>query len=80
MPAKCCYTEQVINSLLSDRYAQCITINVKAPQQTKCYKEVRNVSEANIIYLCSSIQNETWTEVSRENYIEKEMGLLLQHF
>jgi hypothetical protein len=58
MPAKYHYTE-VINSLLSDHYAQCITINVKAPQQTKCYKEVRNVSEANIIDLCSSIQNET---------------------
>jgi hypothetical protein len=59
MRAKCYYTE-VINSLLSDHYAQYITINMKAPQQTKCYKEVRNVSEANIIDLCSSIQNETW--------------------
>jgi hypothetical protein len=41
-------------------------------QQTKCYKEVRNVSEANIIDLCSSIQNETWIDVSRENDIEKK--------
>jgi hypothetical protein len=32
MPAKCYYTE-VIHSLLSDRYAQCITINMKAQQQ-----------------------------------------------
>jgi hypothetical protein len=45
---------------------------MKAPQQTKCYKEVRNVSEANIIDLCSSIQNETWIQVSRENDIEKK--------
>jgi hypothetical protein len=33
MPAKSYYIE-VINSLLSDHYAQCITINMKAPQQT----------------------------------------------
>jgi hypothetical protein len=45
---------------------------MKAPQQTKCYKEVRNVSETNVIDLCSSIQNETWIEVSRENDIEKK--------
>jgi hypothetical protein len=45
---------------------------VKAPQQTKCHKEVRNVSEANIMGLCSSIQNETWIEVSRENDTEKK--------
>jgi hypothetical protein len=36
------------------------------------YKEVRNVSEANIMGLCFSIQNETWIEVSRENDIEKK--------
>jgi hypothetical protein len=71
MPAKC-YCTEVIISLLSDHYAQCITINVKAPQQTKYYKEVRNVSEANIMGHCSSIQNETWIEVSRENDIEKK--------
>jgi hypothetical protein len=45
---------------------------MKAPQQTKCYKEVRNVSQANIKDLCSSIQNETWIEVSRENDIKKK--------
>jgi hypothetical protein len=45
IPAKCYHTD-VINSLLSDHYAQCITINMPAPQQTRCYKEVRNVSEA----------------------------------
>jgi hypothetical protein len=45
---------------------------VKAPQQIKCYKEVRNVSEANIMGLCSSIQNETWIELSRENDVEKK--------
>jgi hypothetical protein len=46
---------------------------VKAPQQTKCYKEVRNVSEAYIMGLCSSIQNEICIEVSRENDIEKKL-------
>jgi hypothetical protein len=56
MPAESYYIE-VTNSLLSDYYAQCITFNMKAPQQTKCYKEVRNVSQANIKDLCSSIQN-----------------------
>jgi hypothetical protein len=45
---------------------------MKAPQQRKGYKEVRNVSEANKIDLCSSILNETWIEVSRENDIEKK--------
>jgi hypothetical protein len=53
---------------------------MKVPQQTRCYKEVRNISEVNIIDLCSSKQTETWIEVSRENYVEKKMGLLLQHF
>jgi hypothetical protein len=71
MPAKCYYTE-VINSLLSDHYAQCININMRAQQQTTCYKEVRNVPETNIIDLCSSLQNEIWTEVSRKNDIEKK--------
>jgi hypothetical protein len=76
MPIKSYYIE-VINSLLSDHYAQCITINkkaitMKAPQQTNCYKEVRNVSQANINDFCSSIKNETWIEVSRENDIQKK--------
>jgi exonuclease III len=79
MPAKCYYTE-VINSLLSDHYCQCITINIKAQQQTRCYKEVRNVSKANIIGLCSSIQNETWIEVSRENDIEKKWDSIYSIF
>jgi hypothetical protein len=50
MPAKSYYIE-VINSLLSDN-AQCITINKKAPQQTKCYKEVRNIQvwQANFLF------------------------------
>ena len=65
-----------MNSLLSDHFAQCITINMSVPQKTRCYKEVRNISEANIIGLCSSIQTETWIEVSRENEAEK-MGLFL---
>jgi hypothetical protein len=47
MPAQC-YSTHVINSLLSDPYAQCITINVIVPQQIKCHEEIRNVSEANI--------------------------------
>jgi hypothetical protein len=71
MPVKSYYVE-VINSLLSDHYAQSITINMKAPRQTKCYEEVRNVSQANIKDLCSPIKNETWIEVSRENEIEKK--------
>jgi hypothetical protein len=50
-----------------------------APQQTRCYKEAGNVSEANIIGLCSSVQTETWIEVFRENDTEKKMGFLLQH-
>jgi hypothetical protein len=45
---------------------------MKAPQQTKCYKEIRNVAQANMKDLCFSIQNETWIEVSRENEIEKK--------
>jgi hypothetical protein len=47
MPTESYYIE-VINSLHLDHYAQCRTINMKAPQQTNCYKEVRNVSQANI--------------------------------
>jgi hypothetical protein len=47
MPAQC-YSTHVINSLLSDHYAQCITTNVIVPQQIKCHKQIRNVSEANI--------------------------------
>jgi hypothetical protein len=41
------------------------------PQQIRCYKEVKNITEDNIIDLCSSIQTETWMEVSRENDTEK---------
>jgi exonuclease III len=67
-----CYSTDVINSLLSDHYAQCITINMNIPQQIRCYREGRNVSEANIIGLCSSIQNETWIEVFCENDVEKK--------
>jgi hypothetical protein len=66
IPDELYYTD-VINNVLSDHYAQCITINMIVPQQTRCYKEVRNVSEANIIGLCSSLQNETWIEVYRED-------------
>jgi hypothetical protein len=40
MPSKSYYID-VINSLLSDHYAQCITINMKALQLTKCYQEVK---------------------------------------
>ena len=65
------YYTDVINNVLSDHYAQCITINKIVPQQTRCYKEVRNVSEANIIGLCSSLQNETWIEVYREDNVKK---------
>jgi hypothetical protein len=46
-------------------------VNVTAPQQ-RWYKEIRNVSEANIIGLCSLIQNETWTVVFQENNREKK--------
>jgi hypothetical protein len=46
-----------------------------APQQTRCYKEVRNISEANIIGLCSSIQTETCIEVFRENNVERKNGI-----
>jgi hypothetical protein len=53
---------------------------MKAPQQTKCSKEVRNVSQANIKYLCYSIQNETWTEVSSENDIEKKWDSFYSNF
>jgi hypothetical protein len=79
IPTKCYHTE-VINSLLLDHFAQCIIINMTVPQQTRCYKEVRDISEANITNLCSSIQTETWIEVSQEKCCRKKLGLLLQHF
>jgi hypothetical protein len=66
------YYTDVINSLLSDHYAQCITINTTVPQQTRCNKEVRDVLEASIIGLCSSLQNETWIEVNREDNVKKK--------
>jgi hypothetical protein len=71
MPAQC-YSTPVINSLLSDHYAQCITTNMTVPQQIRCHKEIRNVSEVNIIGLCSLIQNETWIDVFQENGMEKK--------
>jgi hypothetical protein len=43
-----------------------------APQQIRCYKEVRNVSEASIIGLCSSIQTETCIEVFGENDVKRK--------
>jgi hypothetical protein len=52
------------------------------PQQTRCYKEVRDVSEDNLIRLCSSIQNENWIEVYREDNVKKKWNsfTLLQYF
>jgi hypothetical protein len=41
-------------------------------QQIRCYKEIGNVSEANIIGLCSLIQNETFTDVFHENDMKKK--------
>jgi phosphoribosyl-dephospho-CoA transferase len=66
MPAQC-YSTDVINSLLSDHYAQCITITMTMSQQIRYYKVIKNVSEANIIGLCSLIQNKTWTYAFHEN-------------
>jgi hypothetical protein len=40
------------------------------PQEIRCYKEIRNVSEANMIDLCSLIDNETWIDVFQENDME----------
>jgi hypothetical protein len=40
-------------------------------QQTRCYKEVRDISEANLIGLSSSIQNENWIEVYREDNVKR---------
>jgi hypothetical protein len=76
--AKCYYTD-VINSLLSDHSAQCITIIVAVPKQTRCYKEIRNVSEHNVIGHCSLKQMGTWSEVFREIDVNK-IEILLQHF
>jgi hypothetical protein len=59
----------VITSLLSDHYTQCITINMTIPQQIRCYKYVRNISETNIIGLCSLLQNEAWIDVFHKNGI-----------
>jgi hypothetical protein len=70
-PAQCYSTDAII-SLLSDHYAQCITINMTVPQQIRYYKETRNVSQANIIGLCSLIQNETWIDVFQENDMKKK--------
>jgi hypothetical protein len=75
MPAQC-YSTDVINSLLPDHYAQCNTINMTSPQQTKCYEENRTVSEANITGLCSLIQNGTWIEVTQKNDMDKNIILL----
>jgi hypothetical protein len=71
MPAQSQYND-VINSLLSDHYAQRITINMTVPQKIRCYKGIRNVSEATIIGLCSLIQNESRTDVFQENDMEKK--------
>jgi hypothetical protein len=52
MPAQC-YSTDVMNSLLSDHYAQCITITMTIPQQIVHYKVIGKVTEASIIGLCS---------------------------
>jgi hypothetical protein len=67
------------HGLKEDEITQCtlegytVVSNVCRKEQTRCYKEIRNVSEANIIGLCSSIQTETWIEVSREDDVEKKL-------
>jgi hypothetical protein len=71
MPAQC-YSTEVIKSLLSNHYAQYITINMTLPQQIRLDKEIRNVSEANITGLCSLIRNETWINEFQENDMQKK--------
>ncbi|PNF31582.1 hypothetical protein B7P43_G00791 [Cryptotermes secundus] len=69
IPVNCYYTN-VINSLLSDHYAQCITINITPPVLKRCYKVGRDLSDDNITCFCSYIQTETWMEVFNDNDIE----------
>jgi sortase (surface protein transpeptidase) len=67
MPAQS-YSTDIMNSLLADHYAQCISIRVTVPQQTRCYK----------LGQCSSIQNKTWTDLSQE-YDKEKITLFLYH-
>jgi hypothetical protein len=73
MPAQC-YSTDVINRLLSNNYAQHITISMTLPQTIRHYKEIRNVSEASVIDLCSLIGNETWIDVFQENDMQQKLN------
>jgi hypothetical protein len=42
------------------------------PQQTRCYKEVMDISENNKIGLCSLIQTELWSDMFSENDIKSK--------
>jgi phosphoribosyl-dephospho-CoA transferase len=62
----------IIDQIIINIPAHCIAINMTVSQRIKCYEEIRNVSEANIIGLCSLIKYETWIDVFQENYMENK--------
>jgi hypothetical protein len=70
MPTQC-YATNVRNCLLSDHYAQCITINMTVQQQNRCYIKDQECIKANIISLCFLTQNKIWIDVFQENDIQK---------
>lgn len=68
------YRTQVINSLLSDHYAQLIEIHsFGAAQKNKTlFKEVRDLNKSNVDGLCILLQNENWSAVYQEKDINKK--------
>jgi exonuclease III len=74
------YHTNVLNSLLSDHYAQYITIHITVPSVKSCYKESRDLSEDNIIGLCTLIQSETWLEMLNESVIDKKWNSFYSTF
>jgi hypothetical protein len=66
------YQVEVIQSLLSDHYAQAIVINMNVTVDNTTYRDMRDLSEANLTGLCLLLKSEDWTDVFRETDVNKK--------
>jgi len=63
-------TTTIIYSMLSEHYAHC-TDNTSKVFTKQCYKEVRDLSQTNILGLRSLLRSDNWAEVFSETDIVK---------
>lgn len=70
---------EVINSLLSDHYAQHINIHMNITEQ-KMYSQFRDTRENNLITLYTLLKSENWSGVLQELDVDKQLDLFYSIF